>query len=204
MLGTAILGANYASDGGGESNTYSASSNFDFAGVEGDLLLGLIDSMQTGFINGAGFQSMEFSIVDNGVDIFDTTFRSLSAAESFFHDSVIDLGDRLGPLDLTFNYNLVADGSGGFGFDLAVGGAVCVVIPETSTWAMILLGFAGLGFVGYRQTRGANRRRREASGSGLVVMRPPESGLARSRPHEPRQPLDKRPGAPSRGRDKYC
>ena len=29
------------------------------------------------------------------------------------------------------------------------------VIPETSTWAMMLLGFAGLGFVGYRQTRRA-------------------------------------------------
>jgi hypothetical protein len=29
------------------------------------------------------------------------------------------------------------------------------VIPEPSTWAMMLLGFAGLGFVGYRQTRSA-------------------------------------------------
>ena len=28
-------------------------------------------------------------------------------------------------------------------------------VPETSTWAMMLLGFAGLGFVGYRQTRRA-------------------------------------------------
>jgi hypothetical protein len=25
--------------------------------------------------------------------------------------------------------------------------------PETSTWAMLLLGFAGLGFVGYRKSR---------------------------------------------------
>jgi hypothetical protein len=25
------------------------------------------------------------------------------------------------------------------------------VIPETSTWAMMLLGFAGLGFAGYRR-----------------------------------------------------
>jgi hypothetical protein len=25
--------------------------------------------------------------------------------------------------------------------------------PELSTWAMILLGFAGLGFAGYRRTR---------------------------------------------------
>jgi hypothetical protein len=32
-------------------------------------------------------------------------------------------------IDLTIGYNLVADGSGGFGFDFAVGGAV----PETST-----------------------------------------------------------------------
>jgi hypothetical protein len=58
----------------------------------------------------------------------------------------------LGPdIDLTFGYNLVADGSGGFGFDFAVGGAV----PEPSTWAMMLVGFAGLGFAGYRRARRA-------------------------------------------------
>jgi hypothetical protein len=28
-------------------------------------------------------------------------------------------------------------------------------IPETSTWAMVLLGFAGLGYAGYRKTRSA-------------------------------------------------
>jgi hypothetical protein len=28
-------------------------------------------------------------------------------------------------------------------------------VPELSTWAMILLGFVGLGFVGYRQTQRA-------------------------------------------------
>ena len=27
------------------------------------------------------------------------------------------------------------------------------VVPEPSTWAMMLLGFAGLGFAGYRQMR---------------------------------------------------
>ena len=28
-------------------------------------------------------------------------------------------------------------------------------IPEPSTWAMMLLGFAGLGFAGYRKARSA-------------------------------------------------
>jgi hypothetical protein len=37
-------------------------------------------------------------------------------------DNVIDLGSDFGPnIDLTFGYMLVADGSGGFGFDLAIG-----------------------------------------------------------------------------------
>jgi hypothetical protein len=36
------------------------------------------------------------------------------------------------------------------------GFALGTVVPETSTWAMMLLGFAGLGFAGYR--RGASAR----------------------------------------------
>jgi hypothetical protein len=149
LIGTAILGANYAPDGVGDSYTYSASSTFDFA-YRGDLMLGLIDDQVSGFAGRQGFQSMEFTIEANGVDIFDTTFRSLAVAESFFRDDVIDLGSDFGPnIDLTFGYTLVADGSGGFGFDFALGGAV----PESSTWAMMLVGFAGLGYAGYRRAR---------------------------------------------------
>jgi PEP-CTERM motif len=143
VFGTAILGANYAPDGGGASHTYSASSTFDFA-YGGDLMLGLIDDQQAGFAGGLGFQSMEFTILDHGTEIFDLTFKNLAVAESFFDDSVINLGSNLGPdIDLTFAYSLVADGSGGFGFDFALGGAV----PEPSTWAMMLTGFAGLGWL---------------------------------------------------------
>jgi PEP-CTERM motif len=149
VFGTAILGANYAPDGGGESKTYSASSTFDF-GYGGDLQLGLIDDQVSGFANGLGFQSMEFTIQADGVEVLDVTFGSLAIAESFFRDDVIDLGADFGPdIDLTFGYTLTADGPGGFGFDLAIGGAV----PEPSTWAMMLVGFASLGFAGYRSTR---------------------------------------------------
>jgi hypothetical protein len=31
--------------------------------------------------------------------------------------------------------------------------AVGATVPESSTWVMMLLGFAGLGFAGYRQAR---------------------------------------------------
>jgi PEP-CTERM motif len=149
VFGTAILGANYAADGGGDSHTYSATSTFDF-GYGGDLMVGLIGSQEDGFAGGLGFQSMEFTIEANGVEILDTTFRGLAVAESFFRDAVIDLGSDFGSdTDLTFGYTLVADGSGGFGFDFAVGGAV----PEPSTWAMMLIGFAGLGYAGYRRAR---------------------------------------------------
>ena len=157
VFGTAMLGANYAPNeidviAYTPTLTYSATSTFDFA-YGGDLLLGLIEDQQSGFANGLGFQSMEFTIAANGDEIFDITFLSLAAAESFFHDNVIDLGSDLGPnIDLTFGYTLVADGSynsGGFGFDFAIGGAV----PEPSTWAMMLIGFAGLGFAGYRRAR---------------------------------------------------
>ena len=139
VFGTAIMGANTAPDGAGESNTYSASSTFDF-GYGGDLQLGLVDDQVSGFANGLGFQAMEFTIQADGVEVLDVTFGSLAIAESFFRDDVIDLGADLGPnIDLTFGYTLTANGPGGFGFDLAIGGAV----PETSTWAMMLVGFAG-------------------------------------------------------------
>jgi hypothetical protein len=56
-------------------------------------------------------------------------------------DRVTNLGFFSGPIHLTF------DDPGIF----VLGG----VVPEPSTWAMMLLGYAGLGLVGYRQTRGA-------------------------------------------------
>lgn len=41
-----------------------------------------------------------------------------------------------------------ADNTGGFNVTVSA-------VPETSTWIMILLGFAGLGFAGYRKSKSA-------------------------------------------------
>jgi PEP-CTERM motif len=95
----------------------TVSSTFDFR-FQGDLLLGVIDSL-------------DFSIIVNGAQIF---------AGGSVNDEVINLGSNFGPnIDLTIN-----------GFGAFVIGGVVEAVPEPSTWALMLLGFAGLGFVGYR------------------------------------------------------
>jgi hypothetical protein len=53
------------------------------------------------------------------------------------------LGFFSGPIDLTL-------GDPG---TFVLGGAV----PEPSTWAMMLIGFAGLGYAGFKQTRKSPR-----------------------------------------------
>ena len=71
-----------------------------------------------------------FDIVANGINI---PFKDAG------DNSVINLGSIFGP-----NIDLTIEGDGVFAF----GGAV----PEPSTWAMMMLGFAGIGFLGCRQT----------------------------------------------------
>jgi PEP-CTERM motif len=101
----------------------SASATFDFS-FRGDLILGVIDG--------------EADITVNGTE--------LSVADGFAEDTVFDLGSFGPNIELTITDGPgTFDGSGTF----VIGGAV----PEPSTWAMMLLGFAGLGFMGWRGSR---------------------------------------------------
>jgi PEP-CTERM motif-containing protein len=110
----------------------TTTSTFDFRDP-GDLLLGVVDT----------FGSVD--IIVNGVQIFEIG--------GSVTDAVINLGSNFGPnIDLTIN---------GFGA-FVIGGVVPDTVPEASTWAMLVLGFAGLGLVGYRQRERPSRRRPEA------------------------------------------
>ena len=78
-------------------------------------------------------------------------------------------GSKHGPLDFTINGITTADfikGTDGdfFAADLVVlstgksgsvaaGTLVVAGVPEPATWAMMILGFAGIGFMGYRRSR---------------------------------------------------
>jgi hypothetical protein len=91
---------------------------------------------------GGGFR-IEVSGVPGGDDVFGP------GSSTFVTESPTDLMN-ISELDI----NLVSSTPDGATF--AVDNIVlssASVIPEPSTWAMMLLGFAGLGFVGYRRTR---------------------------------------------------
>ena len=78
---------------------------------------------------------------DGGTSTFDFSFRGDLILGDVSTNTVTNLG-LMGP-----NINWTIEGDGVF----VLGGAV----PEPSTWAMVLLGFAGLGFAGYSRARRA-------------------------------------------------
>jgi hypothetical protein len=65
-------------------------------------------------------------------------------------------------------FSVLADGGISRADNLTVPG---IAVPEPSTWAIMLLGFAGLGFVSYRRTQ-----RAEASGGTRLARQPPPPG----------------------------
>jgi hypothetical protein len=75
--------------------------------------------------------------LDGGTSTFDFSFRGDLILGDIEDNTVTDLG-FFGP-----NIDFTISGPGEF----VIGGAV----PETSTWAMLALGFAGLGYAGHRR-----------------------------------------------------
>jgi hypothetical protein len=89
----------------------------------------------------SGFQAFEVFVggVDEGSFASGDTFEFPAGTTSFAVSGVSPLGEPF-PLQLAFNTPTAS-------FDVTVASA-----PEPSTWAMILVGFACLGFAGYRRT----------------------------------------------------
>ena len=64
-------------------------------------------------------------------------------------NEIVEITDALGATSLPSEIFSVFDGPQ---LGLRYGG-VAFAAPEPSTWAMMLLGFAGLGFAGYRRAK---------------------------------------------------
>jgi hypothetical protein len=129
---------------------------------------------------GFDFDTLTLEVFLNGIEkCSQCTFTSLAGARAFFTAHPIGLGAVAAGQSITMDYLLgyksgtSAVGGDGFGFtyDLATapvakaltttafGATSTSTIPEPSTWALMLLGFASLAFAGYRArgTRGPHK-----------------------------------------------
>ena len=135
---TTVAGGTLTSSGSGEFFTTAVGPNFQI-----DSVVGTVDGSAITIIAPGGFASNDNEIFAGPV----LSFAGVSFANA------------------TTNYNLFAD-DGNF----VVGNAVCTIcsggnetivnltlteevaaVPEPSTWAMMVLGFAGIGFMAYRR-----------------------------------------------------
>ncbi|RBP17116.1 putative secreted protein with PEP-CTERM sorting signal [Roseiarcus fermentans] len=133
---------------------YSDEADFTFAtGARERLSLTLLDTIAAG----SGFASARFTVTVDGRAAVADRFTSLRAAERFFSGRTLDLGVvRRGGRTVAVSFALTPDAdvvmpAGGFGFDYSLQDPA---VPEPATWAMLLIGFAGLG----RAMRSRNRR----------------------------------------------
>jgi hypothetical protein len=145
----------------GEPLKYEATAVFDFSTTKSEgLYLDLISDDLA--LVGIGFDSLELTVTVDGSSIrYQNTF-SPSSAESFFAAGksyplgTIAAGNNQSiELDFLLSYNtgtkaLVGDG---FGFAYKFVDPPASGVPEPTTWAMMLIGFAGLGFAGFRAAR---------------------------------------------------
>jgi hypothetical protein len=165
ILASGAMGAGYG--GAGEPLTYEESADFNLSG-QGTIRLGLLNTVWLG----VGFDSAIFQIFVNGTLFLAQAFNDLASANNFFTNDVLKLGHVSdGTIDVRLVFDETMSGNEGFGFTYVlartgIGNAASDVadpfttfsvsgVPEPSTWAMMLLGFAGLGFAFRRSRRQA-------------------------------------------------
>jgi hypothetical protein len=149
-IGIGDMSAAYG--GGGQPLDYTATALFDFTTTAQSEALDLNFSDKA---VGVGFNTLDLLIKVVGGTTIDKSFTTLATAEAFFADPIslgaVGAGNQSVSItyDLVFNSGTLAKAGNGFGFtytliDPPLG------VPELSTWAMMLVGLAGLVGVGSR------------------------------------------------------
>jgi hypothetical protein len=146
--------------------TYEATATFDFSTPVEALNLELQSDKFADTSAGIAFDSLDLEVLVNGTALKNLPFYSLtgsSGAETFFMaHPTIGLGTIAAGQSIEIEYLLgyksgtsAAPGDG-FGFTYALAdppASSAAIIPEPSTWAMMLVGFAGLAWAGHRASR---------------------------------------------------
>jgi hypothetical protein len=160
VIGVGAMSA--ASDGNDVAQSYEATSVFDFSTTKSEALDLNLLAYNVAF---GGFDSLQLQVKVDGTTRLSEFFSGstgLAAAETLFRGHSLSLG-AIGAgrqsieidYSLGYNYNYPSFTYGGFGFTYnLVDPPPTAAIPEPSTWAMMLVGFTGLAFAGYRASRG--------------------------------------------------
>ena len=151
--------------GSGSAVKYEATATFDFNTSKSETLdLKMLSDSFADSSAEIAFDNLELEVVVDGGTPHTYPFSSLTGsggAEAFFNADTINLGviakgSQSIEIEYFLGYNSgtsagVGDGFG-FTYDL-VDPPPSAAVPEPSTWALMALGFAGLGFVGYRKAQ---------------------------------------------------
>jgi hypothetical protein len=98
------------------------------------------------------FSSFTENVLPANVTVQELTFFNSTplASMSFTNNGVgvqtTSLDSGAGPYSVTEEYIITATGNGG-----NANSTIVVSVPEPSTWAMMILGFIGVGFLAYRR-----------------------------------------------------
>ena len=169
--GGLTIGVGAMSAGYGASSfaiTYDATAVFDFTTSANEDALDLSRfSSNSVPSTGLGFDNLLLWVDVDGVDgvggnVYSFSTTSLIAAETFFASGhslplgAVAAGKHSVEIEysLTYNSGTAATSGDGFGFTYALADpAATPTIPESSTWAMLIMGFVGLGIAGWRRGR---------------------------------------------------
>jgi len=114
--------------------------------------LGLVDFLLTltghQFTGSGGKVTFAAYIDDSDTPFGTATLLNSSGLLSSFSFAGSGSANLTSPFSITEVLTIQAAGSGGFSLD-----ASTTAVPEAPTWAMITLGFSGLGFVAFRRAK---------------------------------------------------
>jgi PEP-CTERM motif len=148
-----------------------------FNQVQGSIFHSGANSLKIGDDDDEALATLSQSFNDVAGDTYKVTFWAAYGGgvggdpKAFLSVSAVGVAgvtvtDTIGETFEPFSFSFVGTGhdtleiagqtnpSSWFADDVSVTGAAAGTVPEPSTWAMMLLGFAGLGYAGYRSTRG--------------------------------------------------